>query len=101
MASSHILASHEDVKARLRKDCQHRIDTTSPTRIYIFQKMSAFIAALQWLGCCGPIYEQTSVSDVELVLREFLVTYNAKIQRSYPTQATCNDVWSLDIATQI
>jgi hypothetical protein len=65
MASSHTLASREDIKAWLRKDRQHRIDTTSPTRD-IFQKMSAFIAALQRLGCRGPIYEQTSISDVEL-----------------------------------
>jgi hypothetical protein len=89
MTSSHISASRENVKARLHKDRQHRIDTTSPTRD-IFQKTSAFITALQRLGCRGPIYEQTSVSAGELEFREFLVAYNAKIQRSYPTQPTCN-----------
>lgn len=56
MSSSHTSASREDIKGRLCKDCQHRIDTTSPTRD-IFQKTTALISALQLLGCRGPMHE--------------------------------------------
>ena len=90
MSSSHILASREDIKARLHKDRQYRIDTASPTRD-IFEKTSAFISALQQLGCAGPIHEPTVVPAGERGLRELLAAYKAKIQRGYiPSQPTCN-----------
>ena len=90
MASSHVSATREDVKARLHKDRQYRINTTSPTRD-IFQKTSAFIAALQQLGCCGPIHEPTIVSAGEKDLREFFAAHKAKIQRGYtPLRLPCD-----------
>jgi len=90
MSSSHISASREDIKARLQRDRQHRIKTASPTRD-IFQKTSAFIAALQLLGCCRPFFEPTLVSAREQQLQDLLDAHKAKIQRGYvPSQPVCD-----------
>lgn len=75
--------------ARLHRDRQHRIDTASPSRD-IFQKTSAFISALQYLGCRGPMYEPTLVSGGEKELREILAQHKAKIQRSSSQQPRCD-----------
>lgn len=76
--------------AQLYKDRQHRIDTASPSRD-IFQKTSAFISALQYLGCRGPMYEPTLVSAGEKELRKILAQHKAKIQcGSSSQQPTCN-----------
>ena len=90
MLSSHISASHEDIKARLHKNCQYRINTASPTW-NIFQKTSAFIAAIQQLGYCRPIHELTVVSAREREIHEFFTAHKAKIQCGYtPLQLPCD-----------
>ena len=89
MESVHTSAGREDIMARLYRDRQHRIDTASPSRD-IFQKTSAFMSALQYLGCRGPMYEPTLVSGGEKELCEVLAQHKAKIQRgSGSQQPTC------------
>jgi hypothetical protein len=77
--------------ARLHRDRQHRIDTASPSRD-TFQKTSAFISALQYLGCRGPMYEPTLVSGGEKKFREILAQHKAKVQcsRLQQQQPTCD-----------
>jgi hypothetical protein len=90
MESVHTSAGREDITARLYRDRQHRIDTASPSRD-IFQKTSAFMSALQYLGCRGPMYEPTLVSGGEKEIREILAVHKAKIQRgSSSQQPTCD-----------
>ena len=90
MESVHTSAGREDIMARLDKDRQHRIDTASPSRD-IFQKTFAFMSALQYLGCRGPMYEPTLVSGGEKELREIFAQHKAKIQRgSSSQQLTCD-----------
>jgi hypothetical protein len=90
MELAHTSAGREDITARLRNDRQHRIDTASPSRD-IFQKTSAFISALQYLGCRGPMYEPTIVSGGENEFREIFAQHKAKIQRgSSSQQPTCD-----------
>jgi hypothetical protein len=91
MESVHTSAGHEDIKTRLHRDRQHRIDTSSPSHD-IFQKTSAFISALQYLGCRGPMYEPTLVSGGEKELHEIFAQHKAKIQRgsSSSQQLTCD-----------
>jgi hypothetical protein len=92
MSSSHTSASREDIKGRLCKDRQHRIDTASPTRD-IFQKTTALISALQLLGCCGPMHESTLVSGSgwEQEIRDLLVAHKATIQRGFnPKNPLCS-----------
>lgn len=90
MESAHTSAGHEDITTRLQRDRQHRIDTASPSHD-IFQKTTAFISALQYLGCRGPMYEPTLVSGREKELRFILAQHKAKIQRgSSSQQLTCD-----------
>jgi hypothetical protein len=90
MESAHTSAGREDITARLHRDRQHRLDTASPSRD-IFQKTTAFISALQHLGCRGPMYEPTLFSGREKELRDFLAQHKAKIQRgSSSQQPTCD-----------
>ena len=88
--ASHTSASHEDIKGRLHKDRQHRIENTSPTRD-IFQKTTALISALQLLGCCGPMHESTLVSSWEKEISDLMDAHKAKIQRGFtPKHPLCN-----------
>jgi hypothetical protein len=90
MESAHTSAGREDITARLHRDRQHRLDTASPSRD-IFQKTTAFISALQHLGCRGPLYEPTLFYGREKELRDFLAQHKAKIQRgSSLQQPTCD-----------
>jgi hypothetical protein len=89
MSSSHMSASREDIKSRLHKDRQHRIDTISPTRD-IFQKTTALISALQLLGCRGPMHKSTpvTVSSWEQVV---LAANKEMIQRGFtPKHPLCS-----------
>jgi hypothetical protein len=93
MSSSHTSASREDIKGRLRKDRQHRIDTASPTRD-IFQKTTALISALQLLGCRGPMHKSTDstlVSGWEQEMCDLLAAHKATIQRGFtPKHPLCS-----------
>ena len=91
MSTIHTSASREDVNRRLRKDRQHQIDTASPTSD-IFLKTTAFISALQLLGCQGPMHESTLVvSTREQEVNDFLAAHKAKIQRGFvPKDLLCS-----------
>jgi hypothetical protein len=90
MSSSHTSASREDIKDRLRKDRQHRIDIASPTS-HIFQKTTALITTLQLLGCRGPMHESTIVSGWEQEINNVLAAHRATIQRGFtPKHPLCS-----------
>ncbi|KAK7015645.1 hypothetical protein R3P38DRAFT_3321572 [Favolaschia claudopus] len=75
----HTKASREDVRDRLKKDRDDRLQYVSPTRD-IFLKTSSFLAALQKLGCGRPLFEITTLSATEEEEREAkeLYTYQVK-----------------------
>lgn len=83
--SVHTSAGHEDITAQLHRDRQHWIDSASPSRD-IFQKTSAFISALQYLRCRGPMNEPTLLSSGEKELCEILAQHKSKIQRGFSSQ---------------
>ena len=89
MKAVHIRASREDIKTRLGRDRQQKLDSASPTRD-VFEKTLAFISALQKNGCPGPLYEPTFLSPEEEESRNSFLEHAAKIRRGYtPGKKTC------------
>ena len=85
----HTCASREDIKMRLDRDRQQKLDTASPTRD-IFEKTLAFISALQKNGCLAPLQEPTVLSREEEESRNVFLKHAMKIQRGYtPGQRRC------------
>ncbi|KAK7031741.1 hypothetical protein R3P38DRAFT_2521802 [Favolaschia claudopus] len=78
----HTKASREDVRDRLKKDRDDRLQYVSPTRD-IFLKTSAFLAALQKLGCGRPLHEVTTLSVSEEEEWEAKELYTYQVQRGY------------------
>ncbi|KAF8214711.1 hypothetical protein K438DRAFT_1749804 [Mycena galopus ATCC 62051] len=54
----HAKATREDVRERLRKDREDRLQYVSPSR-NIFLKTLAYITSIQKLGCSRPLFEAT------------------------------------------
>lgn len=89
MKTGHISASREDIKTRLSRDRQQKLDTASPTRD-VFEKTLAFISALQKIGCPAPFHEPTFLSLEEEGSRNAFLERAVKIQRGYtPGQRRC------------
>ena len=89
MKTVHICASREDIKMRLGRDRQQKLDTASPTRD-VFEKTLAFISALQKNGCPAPLQEPTVLSREEEEYRSAFLKNAVKIQRGYtPGQRRC------------
>ena len=89
MKTVHTCASWEDIKTWLGRDRQQKLDTASPTRD-VFEKMLAFISALQRNGCPAPLQEPTFVSREEEGSRNAFLEHALKIQRGYtPDQKRC------------
>jgi hypothetical protein len=78
----HTKTSREDVRERLRKDREDRPQYVSPSRD-IFLKTSAYLAALQKLGCSRPLLEVTNLSATEEEAREAWELYMLQTQRGY------------------
>ncbi|KAJ7149249.1 hypothetical protein C8R43DRAFT_888121 [Mycena crocata] len=78
----HVKASREDVSERLQKDREDRLQYVSPSRD-IFLKTSAYIAAVQKLGCARPLAESTNFSATEEEEREAQELYLFQTQRGY------------------
>jgi hypothetical protein len=89
MKTVHTCASREDIKMRLCRDRQRKLDTASPSRD-IFEKTLAFISALQKNGCPAPLHEPTFLSQEEEGSRNAFLEHTVKIQRGYtPSQRRC------------
>ncbi|KAJ6580121.1 hypothetical protein DFH09DRAFT_1029996 [Mycena vulgaris] len=72
----------DDVRDRLRKDREDRLQYVSPSRD-IFLRTSAYLAALQKLGCSRPLAEVTNLSTTEEEQREARDLYLFQTQRGY------------------
>ncbi|KAJ6528617.1 hypothetical protein DFH09DRAFT_1285472 [Mycena vulgaris] len=82
LAIPHTKASRDDVRDRLRKDREDRLQYVSPSRD-IFLRTSAYLAALQKLGCSRPLAEVTNLSTTEEEQREARDLYLFQTQRGY------------------
>lgn len=82
MKTVHICASQEDIKTRLGRDRQQKLDTASPTRD-LFEKTLAFISAFQKNGCPAPFHEPTFLSQEEEGARHAFLEHAVKIQQGY------------------
>ncbi|KAJ7112747.1 hypothetical protein C8R43DRAFT_1157399 [Mycena crocata] len=82
LSTPHVKASREDVSERLQKDREDRLQYVSPSRD-IFLKTSAYIAAVQKLGCARPLAESTNFSATEEEEREAQELYLFQTQRGY------------------
>ncbi|KAJ7232408.1 hypothetical protein C8J57DRAFT_1533133 [Mycena rebaudengoi] len=79
----HTKATREDVRERLRKDREERLQYVSPSRD-IFLKTLAYITAIQKLGCSRPLFEATgNISDTEAEMQEARELYLSQTQRGY------------------
>ncbi|KAJ7031452.1 hypothetical protein C8F04DRAFT_924530, partial [Mycena alexandri] len=85
LRTPHTKASREDVREQLRKDREDRLQYVSPTRD-IFLKTSAYLAAIQKLGCTRPLLEVTNLSATEEEARETREIYLHQVQRGYRTK---------------
>ncbi|KAJ6467649.1 hypothetical protein C8R47DRAFT_1303282 [Mycena vitilis] len=85
----HTKASREDVRERLRKDRDDRLQYVSPSRD-IFLKTSAFLVAIEKLGCGRPLMEVTNLSATEEEARNVRDLYLHQTQRGYRrTEGLC------------
>lgn len=83
MGIPHTKATREDVRERLRKDREERLQYFSPSRD-IFLKTLAYITAIQKLGCSRPLFEATgNISDTEAEMQEARELYLSQTQRGY------------------
>lgn len=83
LSTPHTKATREDVRERLRKDREERLQYVTPTRD-IFLKTLAYITAVQKLGCSRPLFEVTNnISDTEAEMQEARELYLSQIQRGY------------------
>ncbi|KAJ6546670.1 hypothetical protein DFH09DRAFT_1506327 [Mycena vulgaris] len=82
LAIPHTKASRDDVRDRLRKDREDRLQYVSPSRD-IFLRTSAYLAALQKLGCSRPLAEVTNLSTTEEEQREARDLYLFQTKRGY------------------
>ncbi|KAJ6542447.1 hypothetical protein DFH09DRAFT_1282539 [Mycena vulgaris] len=82
LAIPHTKASRDDVRDRLRKDREDRLQYVSPSRD-IFLRTSAYLAALQKLGCSRSLAEVTNLSTTEEEQREARDLYLFQTQRGY------------------
>ncbi|KAJ7020865.1 hypothetical protein C8F04DRAFT_1403338 [Mycena alexandri] len=79
----HTKASRTDVRDRLRKDREERLQFTSPSRD-IFLKTLSYIAAIQKLGCSRPLFEATgNFSATEEEMKDARDLYLFQTQRGY------------------
>ncbi|KAJ7210251.1 hypothetical protein C8J57DRAFT_1257262 [Mycena rebaudengoi] len=79
----HTKATREDVRERLRKDREERLQYVSPSRD-IFLKTLAYITAIQKLGCSRPLFEATgNISDTEAEMQEARELYLSQTQCGY------------------
>ncbi|KAF8179521.1 hypothetical protein K438DRAFT_1908313 [Mycena galopus ATCC 62051] len=79
----HAKATREDVRERLRKDREDRLQYVSPSRD-IFLKTLAYITSIQKLGCSKPLFEATgNFSNTEAELQEARELYLLQSQRGY------------------
>lgn len=86
MKAVHNCASQEDIKKRLGRDRQQKLDLASPT-CEVFEKTLAFISALRKNRCPGPLYEPTFLSLEEEESRKAFLEHAVKIQT--PGRKTC------------
>ncbi|KAJ6535548.1 hypothetical protein B0H19DRAFT_1271291 [Mycena capillaripes] len=78
----HVAATRQDVKERLQNDRDERLESASPSKD-VFLRTSAYLAALQKLGCSRPMNEETFRSASEEEEHAARELYLFQIQRGY------------------
>ncbi|KAJ7467757.1 hypothetical protein B0H11DRAFT_1732694 [Mycena galericulata] len=79
---THTTSTREDVKERLQNDREARLQSSSPSKD-VFQRTSAYLAAVQKLGCSRPLTEETFLLASEEEERQARDLYLLQTQRGY------------------